>query len=52
MKSSVLNNQHDEADKFLEDFKKEHKEMLSDKEVINEFVKFTVPENKAKDFIK
>lgn len=48
MKNSVFNYQHEEADKFLEDFKNKNKEMLSNKELTKEFVNVSVSRNNSK----
>lgn len=52
MKNSVLNNQKEEADQFLEKFKKENREMLQDRDVVEDFINFTVPQKNSKKFIR
>ena len=42
MKTSVVNNQQEEADLMLEKFKLTHKHMLADKEIIQDFIETTM----------
>ena len=42
MKNNIVNTEHEEAEKILENFKKENKEMLADREIMSDFVDSTI----------
>ena len=51
MKNSIVNSQKEEADKMMEAFREEHKDMLRDREVIKDYVNFTIqPKKKVPEF--